>query len=184
MFERLEDEVDKYNKTVAADGGRACIQRYIANVEAKQDAEWQEHAYSKPKAIQQKVESPFILAIVMPFMARAHWFVRQAGELVFCDATASLDRLNTPIYIMSAATAAGAIPLAVVMTSGKDVETMKQAFEILKTILPSDAFFGQGAEVGPMGFMTDDSTSERQTLKEAWPQATLFLCAFHILQST
>ena len=117
-------------------------------------------------------------------MARAHKLVRQAGKVVFCDATASLDRLNTPVFIISAATAAGAVPLAVVMTSGEDVETLTQAFETLKTVLPSDAFFSRGVEIGPMGFMTDDTTSERQALKTTWPQATLFLCAFHFLQST
>ena len=41
--------------------------------------------------------------------------------MVFCDATASLDRLNTPIFIISAATAAGAVPLAVVMTSEDNI---------------------------------------------------------------
>lgn len=68
-------------------------------------------------------ETPFIMAIVTPLMARAHKLVRQAGELVFCDATASLDRLNTPVYIISTATAAGAIPLAVVMASGEETAT-------------------------------------------------------------
>ena len=78
MFEKLEDEVERYNKTVAADGGRAYIQRYTVNMEAKQDrySESQEHAYSKPKAVQQQVEKPFILAIITPLMARAHRFVR------------------------------------------------------------------------------------------------------------
>ena len=127
---------------------------------------------------QQQLEKPFILAIVTPLMARAHKLVLQAGEMVFCDATASLDRLNTPVFIISAATAAGAVPLAAVMTSGGDVETLAQAFETLKTVLPSDTFFSRGVKIGPMGFMTDDSTSERQALKTTWPQATLFCVPF------
>ena len=47
----------------------------------------------------------------------------------------------------------GALPLAVVMTSGEDVSTMKQAFGILKTVLPPDAFFGRGPQVGPMAII-------------------------------
>lgn len=139
MFERLEDEVNNYNKLVANDGGRVLVQKYSGTPDGTHCAHHlQEHSYSQSKAIQQQAETPFVLAIVTPLMARAHKLVRQAGELVFCDATASLDRLNTPVYIISTATAAGAIPLAVVMASGEDVSTMKEAFHCLKQILPSD----------------------------------------------
>ena len=95
-----------------------------------------------------------------------------------------LGQVKYTSFIISAATAVGALPLAVLMTSGEDVSTMTESFRILKTILPPDAFFRRGPQLGPMGIMTDDSASERQSLRATWPQATLFLCSFHFLQST
>ena len=43
--------------------------------------------------------------------------LRQSGELVYCDSTASLDNLNTAVFILSSSTSAGAVPLGAVMTS-------------------------------------------------------------------
>ena len=37
MFERLEDELNRYNKTFTADGGREYIERYTVSLEDKQD---------------------------------------------------------------------------------------------------------------------------------------------------
>ena len=186
MFVRLNAETNRYNKFTEADGGKVHMQQYTAHTDSKLDipSHSQDHPYCKPKEVKQQTESPFVLVIVTPLMARVHKLVQQAGEMVFCDATASLDRLNAPVFIISTATAAGALPLAVLMTSGEDVSTMTEAFRILKTILPPDAFFRRGPQLGPMGIMTDDSASERQSLRATWPQATLFLCSFHFLQST
>ena len=75
------------------------MQQYTAHTDSKLDipSHSQDHPYCKPKEVKQQTESPFVLAIVTPLMARVHKLVQQAGEMVFCDATASLDRLNTPV---------------------------------------------------------------------------------------
>ena len=174
---RLRGVVSRYNKFTEADGGKVHMQQYTAHTNSKLDipSHSQDHPYCKPKEVKQQTESPFVLAIVTPLMARVHKLVQQAGEMVFCDATASLDRLNTPVFIISAATAAGALPLAVLMTSREDVSTITEAFRILKTILPPDAFFRRGPQLEPMGIMTDNSASERQSLRATWPQATFKL---------
>lgn len=54
---------------------------------------------------------------------------------------------------------------------------------LLKTILPSHAFYGRGAEVGPIVFLTDDSSAERNSLELCWPQGIRLLCTFHVLQA-
>ena len=117
-----------------------------------------------------------------PLMARAHMSLRQAGELVYCDATASLDQYNSPTFIIRTCTSAGGIPLGVVITSGESEETLVEAFTYLRTVLPPKAFYGRG-DRGPELFLTDDNAAERAALKVVWPKSTLMLCIFHYLQA-
>ena len=187
MFSRLTLEVSEYNKVHANDGGKAFIQRYRSAVR-KLDAnkkELHDQSLQPPTAKMKRPSAniPFILAIVTPIMARAHHMAQQSGELVYCDSTASLDNLNTAVFILSCSTSAGAIPLGAVMTSREDTETLVSAFMALSNIMPDCAFFGRGKAVGPLTFLTDDCASERKALKLTWPQAQLHRCVFHFLQS-
>ena len=59
---------------------------------------------------------------------------------------------------------------------------MHQGFEMLKKVLPQSAIYGQGVDVGPSLFMTDDSTAEGEALQSSWKTSTLLLCTFHFLQ--
>ena len=117
-------------------------------------------------------------------MARAHKSVMQAGEIVFCDSSSSMDRLNTSlaIFILSTATACSGIPLAVIMTSDETEETVTWAMEKVKEVIPSDAFYGNGPELGPAVFMINNSVIEQAALSKCWPLAKTFLCTFHFLQ--
>ena len=81
MFDRLEEIVSTYNKEHNAAGGRALLQRY--------DKEHSESTWDTTVDI--CTEQPLVLAICTPLMSRAHDLLRQAGELVYCDSTASLD---------------------------------------------------------------------------------------------
>ena len=110
--------------------------------------------------------------------------VTQSAELVFCDSTASLDNLNTAVFILSCGTSVGALPLAAVMTSSEDAVTLSAGLTALCHILPKCAFFGRGPSLGPLTLLTDDCASELIALKSTWPQAELHLCVFHFLQST
>jgi len=80
MFKQLGEiiEVREYNKENARIGGRAFLQQY-------------EH---KPTDSGQRIvaNQPLVLAVCTPLMSRAHQLVRQAGGLVYCDLTSSLDR--------------------------------------------------------------------------------------------
>ena len=125
---------------------------------------------------------PLVLAICTPLMARAHQLVKQAGEVVYCDSTSSLDRYNCPTFIMSTCSSAGGIPLGVVITSGESEDVITEATTFLKSVLPQDAFYGRGS-AGPDVCITDGCTAERTALHNTWPKMELLLCIFHYLQS-
>ena len=66
-------------------------------------------------------------------MARAHKYVRQASEMVFMDATSSLDQFSCPTFILSTGSA---IFLGVFVVSDESTSNIT-ATEI--TIMPPDA---------------------------------------------
>ena len=68
------------------------------------------------------------------------------------------------------------------VTTSESEAAVKCGLDLLKDILPGEAFFGRGAE-GPKVIMTDDSTAERTAIRAVWPLCTLLLCIFHVLQA-
>ena len=163
MFVKLEEAIKEYNNKHTTDGGRAYLQKF-----QRKDAK--------------ATDTPLVLAICTPLMARTHRLLQQAGELVFCDSTASLDRYNCPTFIVSTSSAGGGIPLGVVITSGESEDTLTECFAQLRLVLPEKAFYGRGNS-GPKILMTDDSEAEKNALQNVWPEATQFLCIFHYLQA-
>ena len=87
-----------------------------------------------------------IIAICTPLMSRVHQHVRQAAEMIFCDSTSSLDRFNSSLFILSTSYPAGGLPLAAMITSDEQESTIQQGLEMIKEVIPSDAFYGCGAE--------------------------------------
>ena len=132
MFIKLEGMVAKYNEDNAKDGGRAVIQRY----ESKKITTWE---------TRDSAEQPLVLAVCTPLMARAHALVRQAGELVYCDSTASLDRYNSPTFVISTCTSAGGVPLGVVVTSGESEDTITEVSLISSLCYQWMPFLEEGA---------------------------------------
>ena len=124
-----------------------------------------------------------VIAIVDPFMRRVHETVPQSGELVLIDATSNLDRNDSKLFHLVCPSAIGALPLAEIITTREDANTISFGLEILKSVLPVNAFYGRGRELGPHVFMTDDSDAERNSLSTVWPQSVLLLCIFHVLQA-
>lgn len=182
LFEKLQEKVDHFNATENVAGGKAILQWYEApEKEDMDDLETQPPPTKKQKK-REKGGKPLILAICTPLMARAHSQVRQAGEILFCDSTSSMDRFNTSLFMLSTTHACSGIPLAVVMVSDESEPTIIQAIEMVKKVLPSDAFYGNGASTGPQVIMIDDSTVEQAALSKCWPCAKILLCTFHFLQ--
>ena len=102
-----------------------------------------------------------VLAICTSLMARAHEHVCQAGELLFCDSTSSMDRFNTSVFVSSTHSVAFGIPLGVLLSSGEREETIQTGLQMLKSIFPAGAFYGKGSEAGPDVVMIDDNSAER-----------------------
>ena len=115
-------------------------------------------------------------------MHRAHQYLRQAGEMVFCDATSSLDHFNTSTFIISTSTPTSGIPLGVIIALDEQESTVRRGLELLGEVLPKEAFNGKGVEHGPSILMTDDSSMERAAIHSFWPDAILLLCTFNFLQ--
>ncbi|CAG8813341.1 32376_t:CDS:2, partial [Gigaspora margarita] len=154
MFERLAAVVSQYNESGL---GKAILQMYNAN---SGDA--------------------FILCIVTNLMARVHERILQAREICYMDASASFDPLNTSITLLYTSCAAGALPLGLFLTSDEMEITIEKVLNLLKTILPPNAFYGLGPQAGPTVFLTDNSSSERNTLKCCWPKAHMHPGALRI----
>ena len=128
-----------------------------------------------------------ILAICMPLMVRANENIQQAGEIVFCDATFSLDRFNTSMFIIWTSTPSSGVPLGVMVMSDEQQSSINKGLEMLADVLPQKAFFGNGARQGPTIVMTDDSCSGSAShsvlLVLNWFKSVVFLCTFCIVPS-
>ena len=98
------------------------------------------------------------------------------------DATSNLDRSDTKIFHLMCPSAVGALPLTTIVTSREDEKTILHGLKMMKTMLPKDAFYGRGPELGPTLGLTDDAPPERNALRKAWPLMELLLCHFHVLQ--
>ena len=84
------------------------------------------------------------------------------------------------MYYVSTSSAAGGLPLGVVVTSGESASTIASGMTHLNKLFPTDSFYGRGS---PENIITDDSLAEREGLQEMWPNSNLHLCIFHFLQS-
>ena len=133
--------------------------------------------------IAQSPSGETVIIIVDPFMRRVHSYIPQAGEIVMVDATSNLDRLDTKLFHFMCPSTVGALPLAEMMTTREDEDTIKFGLEILKTVLPPGAFYGRGRQMGPQVMMTDDCLAERNALSSSWPNCVLLLCIFHVLKA-
>ena len=87
-------------------------------------------------------------------MYHAHKYIQQSSELVFMDATSSLDRFSCPTYILTTGSVAGAILLGVFVVSNETAPTITNGLDLLKSTMPSGAFFGKGSNTGPTSFLT------------------------------
>ena len=59
------------------------------------------------------------------------------------------------------------------------MEKLAETFTLLKSFFPNNSFFGKGR---PDVIMTDNCSQLREGLYKVFPESTLILCIFHILQ--
>ena len=124
-------------------------------------------------------QEPFAVAIVTSLMKRAH-SADFAKEVCFVDSTAACDADNHVLTFMLTVTAAGAVPLGVMITDSTSAASYVSAFTLLKSILPDQSF---GCRGHPAIFLTDDCDAERTALQTCWPDADQKLCLFHVPQA-
>ena len=84
------------------------------------------------------------------------------------------------MFVISTSSAAGGLPLGIVITSGESANLIHRAMTVLTALFPDGPFYGQGS---PANVITDDSAAERDGLRKVWANSKLFLCIFHFLQS-
>ena len=123
-------------------------------------------------------ENPLSVVVVTPIMSRAHT-LQQSSGICFVDTTASCDSQNLSVTFMLAPCAAGAVPLAVIITDSQSEASYSHGFEMLKNS-GLQLFGGSGY---PEVFMTDDSTPLHNALHAVWPFSQQTLCLFHVPQA-
>jgi hypothetical protein len=115
LFTDLEKRVNVYNEEHREEGGRAVVQRFC-----------------KKEGIDD--DQPLVLAICTPLMARVHKYIQQSCELVFIDSSRSFEDYNNPIFVLSTSSAAGDLPLGVVVTSGESASIIHTCMTNLKSL--------------------------------------------------
>ena len=126
-------------------------------------------------------EKNFFVVIVSPLMKRV-LLSRNAGEILFVDSTGNVDRFGCKIFLLMVNSGAGGLPAGVFLTSSESESNLRQCLSIYQTFLKEEAFCGRG-KTGPLVIMTDDCAALRTSLEHTFPEATVLLCAFHVLQA-
>ncbi|GLH13503.1 Uncharacterized protein GBIM_18053 [Gryllus bimaculatus] len=121
-----------------------------------------------------------VVSICTPFMKRVHEHLKSSSEIMFVDYSGSEDRHRNRVFTLLAPSVAGALPVGIVILFSESENSFTKGLTLFKEILPTSAFFGN---MEPGVIMTDDSTCERNSLRNAFPGAKLLLCKFHILQA-
>ena len=83
------------------------------------------------------------------------------------------------VFIFCTHSVAGALPIGIVVTSDEQMETLTEAFTLLKSLFLNNRFFGKGR---PDVIMTDNCSELREALYKVFSELNLLLCIFHILQ--
>ncbi len=137
-------EISSYNDEHSSSGGRAkflCYQRSESlDDESSTSDDDNSNGCTKKKRERLKQEQPMIIVVCTPLMACVHQNIQQTGEMVFCDATSSLNRFNSSLFLISTSSAAGGLPLGVIFTSDEEEDTVRQGLQLLTEVVPDGAF--------------------------------------------
>ena len=123
-----------------------------------------------------------VVCVVDHFMRRVHSVVPQSGQIMFVDATGSLDRCNHQLLKMMTESPVGGLPLGFIILSEQTEKSLSAGVEEMKKLLPAEAFAGRAVK-GPEIIMTDDDKGLVNALRRAWPAAVQLQCQWHILQA-
>jgi len=155
LFDRLNDDIAAYNGMNSIKGGKAALQIFkgLPTVTSDSTCRLVKLFQSIKKSRRATDDNSNLYT---PLMSRVHQHIRQASEMVFCDSTSSLDWFNTSLFILSTSHPTGGLPLAAMITSNEQQITINQGLEMIKDVIPENAFYGSGPDRGPAVIMTDD----------------------------
>lgn len=141
-----------------------------------------ERGYELAK-VKQTATGKTIIPICDEFNHRVHKNIPAAGDLLIIDATANIDLMDSKLFHLMCPTPIGGLPLGTLILTRADETTIREALNLYKSLLTEKSFFGRGPDLGPILAITDDDAAERNGLSYSWPEATLLLCHFHLLQA-
>ena len=87
-----------------------------------------------------------VIAICTPLMKRVHQMIKYSGELVFVDAGGNMDRQNTRVFLLLTHSAAGGLPLGVLLVANEKSETISSALQLYLSLLNDYCFGGRGKQ--------------------------------------
>ena len=162
--------------------GNNSIENMFATLEARIDQLMESGIIysSKLQKFDEKTSQPLILVVVTPLMKRVHEMVQNAKDLIFVDSSSNMEEFNLRVFIVVTHSVCGALPLGIIFTSDEQGKTLQTAFELYKETVSPYGFYG--SLTGPSVVMTDNCDELRDALLSIWPNITLLLCIYHILQ--
>ena len=93
------------------------------------------------------------------------------------------DRQDSKLFRFITPSPIGGLTLGFVVTSSETQLIMTEAFKLFQSLLPKDAFYKRGPNLGPALVMSDDCEAQLQALTAVWPQTQSLLCTWHLLNS-
>ncbi|KAL5235033.1 hypothetical protein ACI65C_002443 [Semiaphis heraclei] len=124
----------------------------------------------------------FIIAILSPLMRRISEGFDESGEVLFIDSSGNVDRYGCKVFFIYTNSCACGMLVGSLIVTSEATSIIVKGLELWKKMLSPESL-GKRGQIGPRIFMTDDSLAERNALREVFPQTTLLLCIFHVLQA-
>ncbi|KAG8194513.1 hypothetical protein JTE90_013265 [Oedothorax gibbosus] len=128
------------------------------------------------------LESDCAIAVCSPFMKRVH-SLPQCCDVVFVDTFESHSNKEVGkhyVLLLIALTAKGGLPLGTVLTNSNTTTSWKLGLQLLKELLPARAFSFNS--IGDPVFLIADSEVQRVAFLEVWPNSSVAICIFRLLQ--
>ena len=69
-------------------------------------------------------------------MCRVHEHICQSKELVFVDVSSSFEDFNNTLFVISTSSAAGGLPLGIIVTSAESADVIHKGMNTLKELFP------------------------------------------------
>jgi len=120
----------------------------------------------------------FAIVIASPLISSG---IHESGEILFIDASGNVDRYGCKVFLIYTNSCASGLLICTLILTSESSKIISLGLELWKNLLPQHALGGRRIN-GPKICMSDVSTAERNALHEAFPQSTLLLCIFHVLQ--